>query len=192
MRLVGIAGRAGSGKDTVADMMVADKGFQKTAFAKPIKDGCKAMFGLSDEQLYGELKETVIPEYGCTPREILQWAGTEFGRNMVHQNIWLMQVERQWRDLQALNSEDHYCPGLVVADVRFENEAAMIRRLGGLVVHVQRPDGTIASQKGYADHSSEQSLPVAPIDTVIDNSGSILQLRFNVNHLLDCMFVGCT
>jgi len=177
MKLVGITGLAGAGKDTVADILVNDFGLQKTAFAKPIKDGCKVMFGLTDEQLYGDLKEVVVERYGCTPREILQWAGTEFGRDLVHPDVWLIQVEQQWNDLQALDPVEHTCGGLVVADVRFENEAALIRRLGGTVLHVQRPLDALMTREEYRQHSSEGGLSQRLVDYHLNNNGSIERLR---------------
>jgi hypothetical protein len=166
MRLIGLAGRAGSGKDTAGEYLAKNYMMEHTFFAKPIKEGCRVMFGLTDEQLYGSQKETVIPEYGCSPRQIMQWAGTEFGRNLVHPDIWLMRVRHVWDAIQA-TADETFHGGLVVTDVRFENEAALIRELGGTVVHVVRdrtPD--------VADHSSEAGIEFKLGDIRCDNTGT--------------------
>lgn len=51
--IIGIAGRAGSGKDTVADLLVRDHRFVKIAFADPLKRICKKVFDFTDEQFWG-------------------------------------------------------------------------------------------------------------------------------------------
>lgn len=175
MILIGMTGKARSGKDTVGEYLARHYRFQTTAFAKPIKDGCKAMFGLTDEHLYGDLKEIVIPEYGCSPRQIMQRCGTEFGRQMVHPEIWLMQVERQWQAMQA-NAAETFGSGLVVTDVRFENEAAMIRFLGGVIVHVDRPD-----VEQIAEHSSEAGVEVSWQDLCVNNNGDLTDLHMCID-----------
>ena len=56
-RLLGLTGRAGCGKSTIAQALV-DRGLaQRVRFAGPVKDGLVAM-GLSREQVDGALKET--------------------------------------------------------------------------------------------------------------------------------------
>lgn len=185
MILIGLTGKARSGKDTVADYLAEHYRFKTTAFAKPIKDGCKAMFGLTDEHVYGDLKEVVIPEYGCSPRQMLQWCGTEFGREMVHPDIWLMQVRHQWEAMRETAAETFHS-GLVVTDVRFENEAELIRKLGGFVVHVERPDAqTIAS------HSSESGVRWSSLDGYILNESTLDALYAQVDNMA-CKYLGLT
>lgn len=53
MRILGVAGQAGSGKDTVADKLCTDRGFTKVALADPIKRFGKRVFGFTDQQLWG-------------------------------------------------------------------------------------------------------------------------------------------
>ena len=178
MILIGLTGKARSGKDTVADYLKKHYRFQTTAFAAPLKAGCKAMFGLSDAQVHGDLKEVVIPAYGCSPRQLMQWAGTEFGRNIVHPRIWLMQVENTWHSmLDAAHETLH--SGLVVTDARFENETDMIRENGGVVIHVTRPGVT-----QVAAHSSESGVKVGPDDIVITNDGSLGMLYAQIDDVL--------
>jgi len=55
--LIGFLAKKRHGKDTSADYLVKKYNYKKLSFAKPIKDACKILFGFTDEQLYGNLKE---------------------------------------------------------------------------------------------------------------------------------------
>lgn len=106
--LIGIAGPAGSGKDTTADFLVKNHGFVKVAFADVLKRACREFFAFSDEQLWGPSERRNEPdlryhrgqgfgqnEFGdqvaspyLTPRHALQQLGTEFGR-ACYPNVWV-------------------------------------------------------------------------------------------------------
>jgi len=131
-KLIGLTGRARSGKDTVAGMLQSAFQFKTLAFAAPLKEGLKTMLGLTDEHVHGALKETLIEDFSKSPRQMLQTLGTEWGRLLVHDNIWLTVARRkvdEWRDCGF---------NVAITDVRFENEAEMIRKMGGQVWHVVR------------------------------------------------------
>jgi|NOAtaT_6_FD_contig_41_5404270_length_1178_multi_2_in_0_out_0_2 hypothetical protein len=82
--LIGFAGAKGSGKDTAAQELLNYHGFRQWAFAGPLKEACGAMFHLSHEQLHGSLKETPDERwFGCTPRKMLQFVGTELFRDQL-------------------------------------------------------------------------------------------------------------
>jgi hypothetical protein len=79
MSLIGIAGLAGSGKDTVADILVRDHGFAKVALADPIKRAVKELFAFTVEQLWGPSSARNAPDKRY-PREHGPW--TEDGKCM--------------------------------------------------------------------------------------------------------------
>src|ERR1700733_9341253 len=78
--LIGITGRKRSGKDTIGDYLVNNYGFIRVAFADTLKKALKEIFEFSDEQLYGDEKETVDDYWGHSPRDLLQKIGTEMFR----------------------------------------------------------------------------------------------------------------
>jgi hypothetical protein len=84
MECIGLLGQKGSGKDTLADYLVNNKGFVKYSFATPVKNISKILFNLSDEQLYGNLKEIIDDKLGISPRVIFQRLGTEFGQDLIY------------------------------------------------------------------------------------------------------------
>ena len=167
--LVGLTGRAGSGKDTVADWFVKHHKFKKMSFAQPIKAALSALD--MPEPADRERKEQPIPGFSFTWREAAQKLGTEWGRSL-DENLWVKLVQKRLHIAMS---------NVVISDVRFENEAAMIREMGGTILHIQ---GRQASLGANAVHTSEAGIELHPEDIVIDNSGSIEELYEQLMELM--------
>lgn len=172
--LIGLSGKAGSGKDTVAEYLAKQHEFVPLAFADPVKKGLMAMFGI-DKRWFAdpELKETDIPEIGTSPRILMQTLGTEWGRNLIDEDIWVDAVRRK---VLALDSYD-----VVVTDVRFDNEAALIQELGGTLITVVRPE---TKDVGIYGHSSESGLTSSFGSLILKNVGTKEELFQMVDKLL--------
>jgi len=164
--IIGLAGRAGSGKSTVAAHLAA-RGYRRIRFADPLKDMMRAL-GLTERHIEGDLKEQPCPLLaGKTPRYAMQTIGTEWGRGIIHPDLWV----GAW-EARAANDN------LVVAeDVRFPNEEAAIRRLGGWVIGVERPGREVGS-----GHPSENQ-PISP-DLWLRNDGDVPALLAQVDSAL--------
>lgn len=169
--VIGFSGAARSGKDTCAEMALSVLGGYRYSFADPIRSMLKAGFGLDfTDPYWAERKEEPISAFGGkSPRQMMQWLGTEWGRNMIDPNIWLTLGTAKFL-------EDG--PGMVIADVRFENEAQWVRRLG-LLVHVVRPGAT-----PVASHSSENGVAYDPADRTLVNDGTLQDLQQALHKLL--------
>ena len=176
MRLiVGITGAARSGKDSIGAWAAA-RGAHRDWFARPIKEALDAMFGLTWEVWENpELKEAKIPALGKSPRELAQLLGTEWGRELVHQDCWVIALGLRTSTAQTRDR------ALFIPDVRFENEATWIRAQGGIILHVRRPgaDGNV----GVKGHASEAGVGFQPGDILIDNNESIEALHFKLEHI---------
>ena len=179
MRIIGIAGAARTGKSTAAMHLIDSHGFAEYAFAQPIKEMLRAGFGLTDEQLFGAKKEEIIPWLGVSPRRLAQTLGTEWGRQLVADDVWLRLA---WQWLGAL---PRYTPGAVFSDVRFENEAAFIRHHGGTVVHLVRDDAPSVEA-----HASESGVRPGFRDYQIRNDGSVAELHAKLDDMLRVMAGG--
>lgn len=129
--LIGLTGYKGSGKDTVADRLVAKHGFVKIAFADPIREMLRAGFALKDRH-FNEDKETVIPWLGVSPRYLMQTLGTEWGRQQIRVDIWVRYMTQRLR-----YAREHELD-VVISDVRFPNEEALVHAFDGIVIRIVR------------------------------------------------------
>jgi hypothetical protein len=172
--LIGITGKAGAGKDTVGTAIQANFGDQieQLSFATPLKQALASMLGVSYDMVEGkteqsrEWRELPLPGIGKTPRELMLSLGTEWGRDMVHGDLWVILTGRMFDRLRGHT-------GAYFTDVRFDNEADMIRKLGGVVVEVRRSDDAVQSEAAAA-HSSEAGINKRLIDaTVIADKGDL-------------------
>lgn len=171
--LIGLAGHARVGKDTVARYLAAHLTLITYAFADPLKQALAGMFHLTAAQLDGAEKEQPLAWLGRSPRELMQLLGTEWGREMVHPQLWLLLAEQ---NLQLLAEHDQAMKGVVISDVRFENEADWVRRRGGVILHLSRRGVRPANY-----HASEGGIRHFPGDYVIENDGTLDELYDQVD-----------
>lgn len=153
--MIGFCGLAGSGKSTAAAHLVAAHGFERVRFAGPLKAMMRAL-GCTAEEVDGTMKETPCDLLGGrTPRQAMQWLGTEWGREKISPDLWT----RAWKHAAA-----GHCR-VVSDDVRFPNEAALIRESGGLIVEIV---SDVAGSISGGSHASER-MGVVP-DLTLPNS----------------------
>lgn len=164
--IIGITGKMGSGKDTVADYLTSKlHNHRKCSFADPMKRMLSIGLNLSYEQLHGNLKGIVDDRYKCTARKMMQTLGTEWGRQLIHKDIWLIAAQ-QSQDMAR-----------VFADVRFDNEADWIREVGYLI-YIERPEIPTS------DHQSEAGVVLKSKDFIINNNGSLNNLYLRIDSIL--------
>ena len=172
-KLIGLYSHApGSGKSTVAKMC----GGFTLSFADPLRGFVSEILerlGHDGHFLAQNDKERKIPGLGVTPRQMMQTLGTEWGRACVHPDLWVMTAEAE--AVNRLKRRD-----VVFDDVRFPNEAEMIRRLGGELWLVDRP-GVVYE----GSHASEGALVDIIPDSIINNFGDLRQLQKIVSDLLN-------
>jgi hypothetical protein len=136
MKLIGVTGFARSGKDTVGQILVREQNYVRFAFADPIKKMIADMLEMPLHKLE-ELKDQQLAHLdGLTPRYLMQTLGTEWGRDMIHKDLWV----RLLREKIVLHADVNPSTNIVVTDVRFPEEVAMIRDLGGTIWKVFRED----------------------------------------------------
>lgn len=180
MLLIGIAGAAGVGKDTVADYLVDNYNFIKFGFAWPLKAMLHAGLGLdSADYQSGPQKEAVIPHLGFSYRKAAQTLGTEWGRGL-RDDLWL-QLAQQRIDWIKMNLPK--AGGIVCCDLRYENEASLLRGQDGLVLHMTTNRGAVTLGE-QAHHSSEKGIAFKSGDAYIRNDYPITQLYNMVDWML--------
>lgn len=174
--LIGLTGAARSGKTTAAKHLASTHGLLHYALAQPLKQMLAQGFNLSDAHLEGALKEQPLAWLGKSPRELMQLLGTEWGRSMVHSDLWLLLAAQ---NLDSLANCLPGAAGFVISDLRFENEATWLRQRGGVVVHIQRPDA-----EAVRGHSSEAGIEIRDNDLVIHNEGELADFLRDIEHAM--------
>lgn len=188
--IVGLSGYARSGKDEAAKVLVENHGFTRIAFADKLRDFLYALNPLinptperyftnpkqpvrlrdviGDDRIGWEgYKETI---YSDEIRGLLQRLGTEAGREVLWDSIWIDAA------FHGLNPAGNY----VVTDCRFPNEAEAVRSRNGAVVRITR------SGVGPANgHASETSLDDYEFDYRIDNSGTLEEYHQLIEHFYE-------
>ena len=171
--LIGLCGPAGAGKNTVAEFLSDSDGgsLVQMAFADPLYECLSAITGLPVARLKDrDVKEATIPWLGKSPRQMLQTLGTEWGRGTIHPEIWIrITMERAKPEMAGGR-------GVVITDVRFDNEAQAVIDAGGEVWRVARPGWRCLADEAAA-HQSEAGVSDHMIARIIDNSGSLDDLR---------------
>lgn len=167
VKLIGLSGAAGSGKSTAASYLNEAHGYQRKRFAQPLKDALRRMLieALVDDHtiermIEGDLKE--VPArvlLNKTPRQAMQTLGTEWGRNCIGDDFWVNLMRH------ALDTSKRGAL-IVIEDVRFDNEAALIRAYGGKIIRMEGRGGISGA------HVSEKG--VEP-DLTCYNGGSITE-----------------
>lgn len=172
--LIGVTGAAQAGKDSVANMLVANYGYTKLAFADGVREMAAAIdpyvdcgadrhytAGNSPFARYSDvLREIGYERAKQTPdvRRLLQRIGTEAVRDVFGEHAWIELAQRR-----ALRLPDS--ANIVFSDVRFANEAAFIRNNGGVVVRVLRP----GHDNGLpATHASESQVAGLDVDAELE------------------------
>jgi len=144
--IVAVSGKRGAGKSALARVLIEDYGFVLGSFAKPLKERAKLDFCLSAAQVYGDQKEVVDPRYGMTSRDILIKIGQAY--RSIDNDFWVNELRK------SLETEIR---PVVIDDMRFVNEANMLKGMGAMLVRLERlPEDNI--YKGIIDDLSETQL----------------------------------
>ena len=193
--IIGMCGLIGTGKDTVADILVNNYNFIKVSFADKLKDGVATVFSWDREMLEGTTDESRTwreqkdefwsreTNEHITPRLVLQMFGTDCMRNGFYNGIWVSIVKQQ-----IINNPNN---NFVIPDVRFPNEAKMIKEVNGEVWRICGgidPNWFTSYVKDNVVptdvHESEWQWAKLDFDCVIHNNDTVKDLKNQVsNHL---------
>lgn len=175
MKIIGLTGRKGSGKDAAATALVR---YTNLKLAEPLKTMLHALLTYQEvppdviyEMLEGRLKESPCKTFGGqTPRHAMQTLGTEWGRDLMGKDFWVTMLK---------NKAQHYdC--VVVTDVRFPNEVHAIEEMGGMIIRIVRPSLNVSDA-----HPSEVLIDTLPVHTEVINDGTLTDLQDTIRRLVD-------
>jgi hypothetical protein len=134
-------------------------------------------FGIPLDSFYDrDKKEKPVDPFGISPRRMAQLFGTEFGREMINEDCWLMVANKAIdcaRNMADLNrcgdKEATLYRGAVISDIRYDNEAQWFKdRYNTEILRIHR-DGVDAVES----HSSEAGISDSLVDCEVYNSDTI-------------------
>ena len=173
--IIGLAGPAGCGKSTTAALLANMPGWERLAFADPLRALLLALHPAWDSWHLGPGKDLTPADGGLSARAMMRAAG-DWAKGYQPDFFVAIAQQRLWG---LLLRQVH----VAVEDVRYEPEAAMIRACGGVIVHVSRTEVVFRR-----DHDSELGIEPAREDLHLRNWGGIRDLRAELNQLLpDCV-----
>jgi Dephospho-CoA kinase len=173
-KIVAFTGKRGSGKDTAAKTLIG-AGYKLMAFAEPLREILKIVYGLTDEELNDTvLKEKVLERFPWrSPRDLMTTIGTQGFRDLIHQETWVRALER--RALQ------HELVG--VTDLRFLTEEAMLKENNAVIIRIINPNRK--DDDDTSKHRSETEMDSIIATHEIINDGTIEELHAKVRTVLD-------
>lgn len=195
--IIGLMGASGAGKSEVATYLVEHHGYTRMRFADGLKDMLKTL-GLTEAQIDGDEKHLPIPLLGGkTYRDAATSLGTGWGRDMMDEDLWVRALEQKLLAhlLQTKSTK------IVIDDVRYPNELALVKRYMGTTITVRRPEvephwnwlQTFLIKRGLTRfsgiHSSETLYRLVQTDFVLWNQDDIFRLRQHIDRLMPAIVV---
>lgn len=139
--IIGITGKKFNGKDTIADYLVKKYGYTKLAFGDSLKKCIQQLFSFTYEQVHTDKKEEIDSYWHHSPREFMQFIGTELLRDMFSKQFpdigEMLFVKIIDQKIKQFIENGIY--KIVICDVRFPNEEKLIRNYSGIIIKVTRP-----------------------------------------------------
>ena len=194
MQIICLIGQKRVGKDTVADIIQElDPRFRRFALADPIKDIARIMFNFTEDQLFGAAKDEFDSGWGIRPRDFFERFGTDIMQFDIYKYLPTLEelVPRRCFWVQSLVSKIHTleCRKVIITDIRGEHELDAIKTTypNARFIKITRNIGTSSSANGN-NHITQREpdlIPLDKIDCVIENTGSLEELKEKVITLLN-------
>lgn len=173
--IIGFNGKMGVGKSTALEILKElYPNVTLVKFAGPLYE--------MQEFIYNRISSAYKrPDNFIKDRKLLQWLGTEFGRNTISETLW---VDIWKSDAQALSRDGRI---VVCDDVRFDNEAEAILGLNGYVINISsdKTDDRIDTRSGLTNHASEAGIRDNLIHFKVKNNGTLEEYRAELCRLFD-------
>lgn len=196
MRIIGLGHYSRTGKDSLADFMVAglrERGLKgkKFSFAWKLKDIAYQLYAWAGVM---PAKHYETPEgQKDRSKKLIKMASAKYPEGPTVVDIWIdlgtpairdNVFDSTWVDY-VLNTE-HDCDVLIIPDVRFPNEVDAIRRSGGQVIQVTK-EGVLPREGSVADAAL---LTFDDWDYRVYNNGTLEDLEAEANSIAWDIYFG--
>jgi dephospho-CoA kinase len=181
--VIAICGGKGCGKDTIAHLIEKHyDNFVSLKFASKLKEITQYIFQFTNNQIeHHTEKETIDKRWGITPRQAMQFIGTEMFQFKIQElcpvlerNVWVNALIHEIK-------QKYYSKKIVISDFRFLHEYHALKndpRFHCVCIRIDR------NTKQHDNHSSEQEFEQIPCDYIIDNNGGITHLQKQVFNIM--------
>lgn len=181
MKLIGFSGGMGSGKSTAIyhlQGLYPNTAVVLVKFAGPLYEMQEAIYKIV-------LPVHVRPESFTKDRKLLQWLGTDWGRDTIGENVWVDLWKAKVQEYNDFYRTRHKSYIIVCDDVRFDNEAAVIKKTGGKVVKLISPTAAERAEggTGIVAHKSEAGISKELVDYEINNTGTLAEYKTALSSL---------
>ena len=185
--VVGVCGRRCSGKDTIASILNELYGYENIKISNELKDALKIIFGFSHDQIEGTLKDIVDVQWGISPRQAMQFIGTEVMQYKITEllpdmgrKFWIKAFINK-----HISGNKYHDKLLVITDVRFIHEYEELKMHLNNDLMMLRVERNFQSHhmKGVDEHASEQEYLKIPVDHIITNNGSKNELSKKLQNI---------
>lgn len=180
MKVIAICGPKRSGKDTISSILKASD-YTNIKISSELKNCCKLLFGLSDEQLETDDKDKIDSTWNCKPRELMQFIGTDvmqfhIQRVVPHigRTFWINKTVEKIKFVQT---------PVVISDLRFIHEYELLKRTFGEDLKVWKVDRPCIKTDKTSNHCSELEWKDIPHDVFLNNNGTISDLKAQVDDI---------
>lgn len=174
IKLIALNGTMGCGKSEAFKAIKENAGREVVLvkFAQPLYD--------MQEMIYDRIKSVhVRPETFIKDRKLLQWLGTDWGRDSISKSIWV--------DIWKAEVQKNIEAGKLVVcdDVRFDNEAEVVKGMGGTIVRIlsSRTGERIDLNAGIKNHASEAGVAHEFVDVIIENNSTLEDYKTSLAYL---------
>jgi dephospho-CoA kinase len=179
-KIIGICGKRRSGKDTVANYICSQYNFENKKIADDLKSIIKILFGFSDVQLENNEKDIIDPLWNITPRQSMQFIGTEIMQYKLQE--LLPNIDRNFWIKSFINKNiinDNLPKKIVISDLRFLHEYKNLKSYNILIIRIEKDNNN--NNLNIDEHISETEHIEIPADIIIKNNGSLEDLYDKLN-----------
>ena len=174
--IVAFTGGMGVGKSTAINQLnqLINGKTLNIKFAQPLYD--------MQEMIYGLISGVHAPPEGFVKdRKLLQWLGTDWGRDTISESLWVDLWKQEVKRKEFMENPK----AITCDDCRFPNEADAVHAEGGFVIKIIRSSANPEGGTGIAAHKSEVGLNEKYVDFVIVNDNTVESLRNQLKGILE-------
>lgn len=173
--IIGIVGRSRSGKDSVAEMIIAlYPNYHIQRLSTPLKKAICALYDFEVGQLEDDRKEVVDTQWHKSPRETIQ--------SLTNYMMSYMGYDFFTRRLYAKYDDKAIPRCMIIPDIRYKHDIDEIKKRGGIVIKVERNNNRI-------NHLFENNVDNLVGDYTIHNKGTLEDLEAEVVKLVSTVLI---